>query len=319
MKTFYNPLAMWDAPDPFMTYHKETGYYYALFTCGNRLELFRSRHAGQILTDHDSRIVFRVGAENGIYGCVWAPEMHMAPNGKWYIYTSGTYQPQGGEKRLFVMESETADPFDGFHFKGKLDEDMFAIDPTIYTADNGQQYICYSRVTGENGQILEIRELVNPYTLGEKRAVIAIAEYPWELVPPYTGRSRINEGAFFVEYNGRLYIIYSGNGCWSDDYCLGVLEYIGGDMCDAKSWIKHDKPLFEKGNGIYGPGHASFFLSPDGSEIWCAYHGMLEHNEKAEYAPRYFNIQKIDFDESGYPVMGLPTGRGVELVPPAGE
>ena len=71
MAEFKNPLEMRDAPDPFMTYDPETGYYYALFTCGNRLELYRSRHAASILTDKDTLVVFRVNEKDGIYGCVW--------------------------------------------------------------------------------------------------------------------------------------------------------------------------------------------------------------------------------------------------------
>ena len=319
MKKFKNPLQMKDAPDPFMTYDKITGYYYSLFTCGNRLELYRSRHAADILNDNDSLVVFRADGKNGIYGSIWAPEMHLGTNGKWYIYTSGTYQPEGGEKRLFVMESLSSDPFDGFVFKGKLDEDMFAIDPTVYTDRNGKQYICYSRSVSGIGQLLEIGELENPYTLGEKRAVIARAEYDWEMVPPYIGSGTINEGAFFLENNGRLFIIYSGNGCWSDDYCLGVLEYKGGDMCSSEAWFKHDKPIFVHGNGTFGPGHASFFRSPDEGEVWCAYHVMLEHNETVTCAPRYFCIQKIRFDETGYPVMGQPVGTDAELESPSGE
>ena len=31
---------------------------------------------------------------------------------------------------------------------------------------------------------------------------------------------------------------------------------------------------------------------------------MLSFNEKAVVAPRYFCIQKVNFDETGYPVMG---------------
>ena len=102
-------------------------------------------------------------------------------------------------------------------------------------------------------------------------------------------------------------------------YCLGVLEHVGGPLCDAANWKKHDKPLFVYGNEVYGPGHAPFFTSPDGSEVWCAYHGMNEHNEEVKPTSRYFNIQRVDFDESGYPVMGLPVGYEVDLFPPVGE
>ncbi|MBQ2725403.1 MAG: family 43 glycosylhydrolase [Clostridia bacterium] len=324
MKTFRNPVSPYDAPDPYMGYDPVTGYYYALFTRGRVLELFRSRHAANIVTDGDSKVIYTPdGERDGIWGDIWAPEMHRGSNGKWYIYTSGRMEEKPSAKRLFIMEALTDDPFGEWQFKCKPTPDVFSIDPTIYTAKNGQQFICYSRV--DNGQVLDICALENPWTFSEKKAMIARAKYDWEMVPPYDGPRTINEGAFFVEEHDRLYIIYSGNGCWSDHYCFGVLEYIGDDrgdpdkMCDPANWIKHDKPIFEMANEVYGPGHASFFHSPDGTELWCAYHGMKEHNEKVVYAPRFFNIQKVNFDETGYPVMGEPVGYETDLVPPSGE
>lgn len=74
-----NPLnENWEAPDPFMTYCAETGYYYALFTRGKDVAIFRSRHAGNILKDDDFRIIFTPG-ENGIYPPIWAPGIHKVP------------------------------------------------------------------------------------------------------------------------------------------------------------------------------------------------------------------------------------------------
>lgn len=321
MRKFKNPVSPFNAPDPFMTFDIRTGYYYALFTRGSKLELFRSRHAGSIVTDSDSRVIYEPNGErDGIWGDIWAPEMHRGPDGKWYIYTSGRIKPEPSQKRLFIMEGPADDPFLGeWIFRGKPSPDIFSIDPTVYTAPDGAQYLCASRVDPVLGQVLDICDLVNPYTFGTNKATIANAELDWELVPPYTGKNAIVEGAFFLERNGRLFIIYSANGCWSDDYCLGVLEHTGGSLTDAANWKKHPNPFFVHGNGLYGPGHASFFLSPDGSEVWCAYHGMKEHNETATRTERYFNIQCIDFDDSGYPLPTLPTGCECELDPPKGE
>lgn len=321
MQTFKNPVSPYDAPDPFMTYDPVTGYYYALFTRGSRLELFRSRHASTIVTDGDSRIIYTPNGErDGIWGDIWAPEMHRGSNGKWYVYTSGRMKQEPGEKRLFIMEGPADDPFEGeWIFRGKPCPDTFSIDPTVYTAPDGVQYLCSSRVDAVYGQVLDICDLVNPYTCGKQVATIARAELDWELVKPYVGGSAIVEGAFFLERGGRLFIIYSANGCWSDYYCLGVMEHTGGSLCDAANWKKHQKPILVHGNGLYGPGHASFFASPDGTEIWCAYHGMKEHNEKVTPAARFFNIQRVDFTDDGYPVMGLPIGYETEMTPPSGE
>jgi GH43 family beta-xylosidase len=321
MQTFRNPVSPFAAPDPFMTYDPVTGYYYALFTRDTKLELFRSRHAGSIVTDGDSRIIYTPNGErDGIWGNIWAPEMHRGSNGKWYIYTSGRIKPEPSQKRLFIMEGPSEDPFEGeWIFRGMPSPDIFSIDPTVYTAPDGVQYLCSSRVDPTYGQVLDICDLVNPYTYGKHFATIARAELEWELVAPYVGDYAIVEGAFFLERNGRLFIIYSANGCYSDHYCLGVLEHTGGSLCDAANWKKHEKPLLVYGNGLYGPGHASFFASPDGSEVWCAYHGMKEHAENATSTPRYFNLQRVEFDSAGYPVMGLPIGYEVDMVAPSGE
>jgi len=31
------------------------------------------------------------------------------------------------------------------------------------------------------------------------------------------------------------------------------------------------------------------------------------------------HLQKVEFDETGYPVMGIPVGEETDIVPPSGE
>jgi GH43 family beta-xylosidase len=47
-----------------------------------------------------------------------------------------------------------------------------------------------------------------------------------------------------------------------------MLEYRGGNPLVASSWYKFPNPIFQRSdaNGVYGPGHHSFFTSP---ERWC--------------------------------------------------
>ena len=321
MASYRNPISEISAPDPFVTYDEKTGYYYSLFTRGKELRLFRSRHAANVVSDDDSRLIYTPNPErDGIYRDIWAPEMHRGKDGRWYIYTSGSITPTGSQKRLFIMQGGSEDPFlDEWVFKGFPMPDVFSIDPTVYTAPDGKQYLCCSRLDDVIGQVLDICELTTPYTCGEKLETIAIAELDWELVSPYVKNYAIVEGAFFVENKGRLFIIYSANGCWSKDYCFGIIEHTGGDLCDAANWKKHPRPIFTHGNGVWGPGHASFFKSPDGSELWCAYHGLKDENESVSPCPRYFHIQKVEFDESGFPIESHPVGCEVTLPAPSGE
>jgi GH43 family beta-xylosidase len=315
---FCNPLSTFDAPDSFMTYDPDTGYYYALFTQVNRIELFRSKHVADIFTAGESKVIVRADGTNSIWGDIWAPEMHRGPDGLWYIYSSARFTPGEGTKRIFVYGSLTSDPFGEWEFKRRPFPTVFSIDPTVYTAPDGTQYMCSSKVDPQYGQVLVIGKMVSPYKC-EIGKVIAKAELEWELVEPYTGTMAILEGGFFLENNGRLFLIYSANGWMTKHYALGVLEFVGDDMCDPDSWIKHPEPLLVYGNGVYGPGHASFFRSPDGTEVWCAFHGMKEPNESHVWVPRFFNIQKVEFDETGYPVMGQPVGYDTPMAPPSGE
>ena len=315
--SFYNPISPGDAPDPFITYDPYTDYYYGIYTQGDRLELFRSKHVAELFKGNDSKVIYRAEG-TPIYGDIWAPEMHRGSDGLWYIYTSGRISLEHQEKRVFIVGSLSFDPFGEWEYKGMPAPNVFSIDPTVYTDVDGTQYLCYSRVDPQYGQVLDIAKMKNPYTISFAKT-ISHAELEWELVEPYVGNLAILEGGFFLKKNGRLFLIYSANGCWSNHYALGVLEWTGDSLLSPDSWTKHPEPLLVYGNGIYGPGHASFFRSPDGQEVWCVYHGMLASNDTVTPAPRYVNVQRVEFDESGYPVMGLPIGCEVPQAPPSGE
>jgi GH43 family beta-xylosidase len=182
--------------------------------------------------------------------------------------------------------------------------------------------MCFSYIVDDetgHHNTLQIREMENPWTFGEKYAVIARPELPWEKMPPFDGRRTINEGPFFVESGDKLFILYSANACWMVEYCLGILEFTGGDLCEKENWRKHNAPVFTSGNGVYGPGHASFFRSPDQSELWIAYHAMDSWNENNNWKPRYMHLQKVEIDEQGLCTPAHPIPDGEMMMPPSGE
>jgi len=319
IKTFSNPLSHDDYSDPFITFDHKTGYYYFIPSCqSDNMTIYRSKTIGNIITEGECKIVYTCDKKT-VFGPMWAPEMYKVGN-RWYIYTScqEIYTGKNEIKRLLILKSKTEDPFDGFEFGSKPDTSIFAIDPTSAII-NGKQYICYSEVSKVDGvQVLVIREMSDPLTFTNHLAEIARPEYDWELVEPHSSDYvAINEGAYFIQRNGRIFIVYSANGCFIDDYCLGIMEYVGGDICDAASWKKYPKPVFTKGNGIYGVGHAAFFDSPDGKEVWCVYHCLAHANPTGEWCPRNVCIQKIDFDNEGFPVFGEPVGFDREIVSPS--
>jgi len=313
--TFTNPIEGANGADPFVMFDSASGYYYGLRTDSDRVELHRSRHVAHVFSSGDSILAFRPNATNGIYGMIWAPEMHKAEDGRWYIYSSGEVRDNGKRFSIFVLRSKSSDPFDGFEFVGIPDPALHSFDPTVWIAPDGRRYLiyCFGR---KGGLCLGIRPLKNPWTYDGPNVELTCAELPWEVT---WERQHITEGPFGLRRGKRSYIVYSANGCWNDDYSLGVLEYMGGDPLVATNWKKHPKPILVKGNGVFGPGHASFFTSPDGTETWCAYHGMTQHNEHRKPAGRRANLQKVEWTDEGYPVLGQPTPRGVPIAAPSGE
>lgn len=79
---FTNPIAQRDTPYPFITYDSETGYYYALYTLVDHIELYRHKYVAKVLSDGESKVIYRATGENDVWYDVWAPEMHRDTDGR---------------------------------------------------------------------------------------------------------------------------------------------------------------------------------------------------------------------------------------------
>ena len=302
------------APDPFITFDNASDYYYGMSTQNSAVILHRSKVLSELFTGGEALTVYSAGAE--VLGSLWAPEMYFI-GGRWYIYTSGIISESDATKRLTVLESESADPFDGFHFKAYLNNEIFGIDPTVYqNAASGRNFLCFSQVI-DGMQWLSICELKTPWEITEPVPISDPRDFFWESLTD----GPLNEGPFFVTSGRRLFIIYSANGCYSDTYRLGLLEYNGGDLLSKEGWDKFSEPVFvlEPDNGIYAPGHASFFYSPDHTELWMAFHCYYSRNYGAARRMRICHVQKADFDEAGFPAFGIPLPEGTMIPVPSGE
>jgi len=131
------------------------------------------------------------------------------------------------------------------------------------------------------------------------RRLLTVPEHAWEKLG---GPAYVVEGPSAIRCNGKLHIIYSASASWTDDYQLGRLTFLGGDIMDLKNWKKHG-PVFQKTESIFGPGHASFiqFRGQD----WIVYH-------TAKYSGAGWNrevrMQPYQWTESNDPDFGRPLG-----------
>ena len=309
MDTLNNPLSAGSAPDPVVVYHD--GYYYATFTEALGIAIYRSDKLSTVLTD-EKIIIMNLNEQ--VQGNVWAPELHYNPTtDRWYVYASGSTNGwEFNSIRMFCLESRTNDPFGEYVFKGYTDPDLLAIDQTVfYDEASGTLYTAFSQFTSK-GQVITLAVMENPWTISDRRVEISYPKYSWEKQGKTEGKDeRVNEGPVFLCKNGRLTLLYSASGCWSQYYCLGLLEFTGGDyapdsVMNKSNWKKHNQPVFEAANEVFGVGHCFFFTTPDG-ETWISYHGMATPD--AGEGGRYMYVQPISFDEQGLPVLGEPLSR----------
>lgn len=109
-------------------------------------------------------------------------------------------------------------------------------------------------------------------------------------------------------------IIYSAARSDNANYCLGQLELVGEDPMNAEDWVKHDGCVFyqNKLTSAVGVGHASFTKSPDGSQDWIVYHGMVDPT--TGWAARTIRTQEFTWNADGSPKFPRP-GYGPYTVP----
>jgi GH43 family beta-xylosidase len=154
----------------------------------------------------------------------------------------------------------------------------------------------------------------NPYTISSSRAKISSPVAPWERGTELD----LQEGPQFLERDGQVFIVYSTRESWLPAYRLGQLRLRAADAnpLDSASWVKTG-PVFEAGNGIFGPGHNTFTVSPDGSEHWIVYHAKTTNAPGWE--DRVIRMQRFTWGADGSPSFGAPVPSS-QLVPrPSGE
>lgn len=318
-RRFTNPLLP-TGPDPWVIHHN--GIYYATHSTGRNLKLYRTPTITD-LASAESKIVWTPPDTGMNSKEIWAPEIHRVDN-KWYFYYAAD-DGNNNNHRMWVLENSSDDPFAGeWVDKGKLNlpDDRWAIDGTIFD-HNGSLYFLWSGWEGNVNvrQDIYIARMINPWTASDVRVLLSKPELPWEVRGASKDLPTVNEGPQFLKHGARVFIVYSASGCWTDDYSLGMLEADAeADLMTATSWTKSQQPVFQKNPDAkaFGPGHNSFFKSPDGKEDWIIYHANPEGGQGCGNfrSPR---MQRFSWSENGKPDFGRPVAIGDSIAAPSGE
>jgi len=319
--TFTNPLLP-SGPDPWVV--RRDSFYYYTHTTGRNISLWKTKRMSQ-LGSAEARVVWMPPASGPNSQNLWAPELHFL-DGVWYLYYTAGSSGDLGTQRLFVLENPSPDPLQGpWADRGRLfhpTEDFWAIDGSILE-HRGKRYLLWSGYVSasDNTQRIYLCEMATPYTLTGPRVLLSSPQFSWETVGSGGGLPAVNEGPQILKKSGKIFLVYSASGCWTDEYALGMLTLDDtADPLDAKAWKKAGMPVFTKSaeGSAYGPGHNSFFQSPDGSEDWILYHANPRPGQECrdQRSPR---MQKFTWNPDGSPNFGRPVALGQAIPKPAGE
>jgi GH43 family beta-xylosidase len=306
--TFRNPLN--SGPDPYLAHWK--GNYYLTVTGGSNIRIWKSPTLGG-LNGAPSKEVWNGGPADRCCN-IWAPEFHLleGPNGpRWYLYYTADDRTDVNH-RMYVLESEGEDPQGPYAFKARIRTDSlnqyYAIDGTVYRHANGALYFIWA---GHPDHRLFIMKMENPWTTVGQRVLIPADGF---------GCPEVREGPFVLRMGGKVFLTYSACDTQKPDYKLGmVIADETADPMKPGTWKQHAAPIFERAdaNGVYGPGHHSFFKSPDGKEDWILYHGKT--TSAYTYGGRTTRAQKFTWGEDGMPDFGAPLPLSADIQAPSGD
>lgn len=262
-RSYINPIAT--GADPYILYWDGMYYLYSTNAVNEGYKVFTSidmsewTDRGFCLKKED---VYCDPMDNKGF---WAPEVYYY-NGKFYmIYTVNEHigiatadsplGPFASEKHGFINDNERE------------------IDGHLFFDDDGRVYIYFVRCgsnigDGIGNEIFGAEFDMNTFTYKNEKCLLYPQPHTWEWIGDH---GYVAEGPYVLKHKGRYYLTYSANGFGSKDYAIGVA--ISDSPLGTYEKYKGN-PILKKNisRDIYGTGHHSFTVSPDGTETFIVYH-----------------------------------------------
>lgn len=264
--------------------------------------------------------VFTPARDAWAVNSLWAPEV-IEKDGVYYMYYSGNDLNGGGMKVGLATSASPAGPFHEIEgtFGGKtfsrtkcpFDFGFPAIDPSPFI-DGGRIYLYFSKDQVERTSSVYGCELesdmitVKEGTLMEN-ALVAPSQ-DWENPKK---EYKWNEAPFVLKRNEKYYLFYSANFYKNSVYGIGVATADSPLGPYAKAEYNPVLQASPDWNFISGTGHCSVFPSPDGRELWMAYHSHIDAVNGGDV--RKICFDKLAFDGNGKVVLNGPSSTAQPL------
>ncbi|RYG64271.1 beta-xylosidase [bacterium] len=263
-------------------------------TRGTRISVRRAKSLPELKTAPEVKVWSDTTPSRAKH--IWAPEFYLI-DGKWYLYYTASDDVDINH-RCYVLESKSDDPMGPYEFKAQLLTDpenkLYGIDGTTVVNAKGERFFFWA---GHPGHRIFVSAMSNPWTLTGTRQLIKADGF---------GCTEVREGPICLHRNGKIFLIYSTCDTGKPDYKLGMLSADeNANLADPTVWTQFPRPVFSRcdDHGVYGPGHNSFFRSPDGDD-WICYHAKTV--KEFTYAGRSTRVQRFKWDENGFPDFDVP-------------
>ncbi len=267
----------------------------------------------------EEHLILPFDEARGFEQTFWAPEFHMI-GGELYILFAVSGHAWGPQCHLMkfkggsiIDENCWENPIrickkDGSY----LCEDGITLDMTFVKADNASYYVwSYRQHIGtplDSGSMLYIATVDenDPTKITSDPVLLTRPLYGWENVSGTIN----NEGPYAFVKDGKVYLAYSGGAANSYTYALGMFTAsTGDDLLNLDNWTKSQTAVlsFYSVEGVYGPGHNSFFTDAEGN-LMIAYHAETDITSTL----RCDGIRRVHFNIDNEPVFDMSAERDLD-------
>jgi GH43 family beta-xylosidase len=319
--TFVNPIG--EGADPWVMRDPNVDRYLWCLSEGNRAIAIHT--SDSVTSLGQKQIVWRAPEEGPYSREVWAPELHYLDD-RWFIYFAAS-DGRNENHLAYVLQSKTLDPLGEYELHGPfatgagadgLSPNIWAIDMTVLE-HQGQRYAIWSGwdQPGSDLQYLYIAPMSSPTQLAGPRVQLCDHDdYLWERTEPGLEHRGLHEAPQVFQMGDRSFVVYSCGASWLPTYKLGLLELVGEDPLNPKSWKKREQPVFQSTDSTYGVGHSCWVPSLDGQQWWHVFHAKRDAHPGWR---RAIFVQPLSIDSTGGPVLGTPVSPGTPLKRPSGD
>ena len=231
----------------------------------------------------------------------WAPEVAESGGVYYMFYSAGANEGQDHKIRVATSEKPEG-PFVGGD-RPLIHDEPFSIDAHAFRdPQTGNWYLFFAKDYFDEpvGTGIAVVPMNDLGAVGGAITPLLRAQSDWQIYERdrfwYDRRWPVwycVEGPFVVFRQNKYWMFYSGGNWHAEHYGIGcaVADQVTGPYVDAR--VQQGASVLKTGDGLYGPGHCSIVVGPDGEDRIC-YHAW-----DSEYKARQMHLRSLKWTSDG--------------------